>query len=83
MSNVSFVVIFVTPNLYLKSFDGENIERTVNTVHMHVMSPGMGNYQGRPLVVGGYVGQGDNKTELLSIEMLEWEQIEDFPFADK
>ena len=82
MSNVSFIFIFVTPNLYLKSFDGENIEGMVNTVHMHFMSPGMGNYQGRPLVVGGH-GIGDDKTELLSIEMLEWEQMEDFPFADK
>ena len=80
---MSFVFICVFPYLYRISFDGENIQTIVNTNYNHINAPGMGNYHGEPLVVGGDPRVGDNKTEMLLLETLTWEEMEDFPFADK
>ena len=43
----------------------------------------IGNYHGRPFVLGGDLRNGNNKVEMLTMETLEWEQMEDYPFEER
>ena len=70
---------FAEYKMFFISFDGENIEQMTNTQHRHNWAFDMGNYHGRPFVLGGY----HMKTEILTMETLEWEQMQDYPYVEE
>ena len=81
-----FLKIFNNYRLFLKiifSEDGETFQELGSrSIHGHVEADTLPNYNGRPMVVGGYGRGYHKKSELLDVNKKEWEETSEYPWGN-